>query len=225
MAINYPTSLDTTVGKGPSGSYTTTATNDVTFPHGGAHTDISAGVVALETLVGITNSTVTTTHEYRIRRNFYRVWTALDAMPPATLYATFGTVNSTPFLAFNDSATWGTVFIEATRWGAVLTSGVVIRLRWASATATTGSVVWGVAMERFGILTVASDHFDTQATATTTTNGTVEIITETDITLTTINSVVAGDVFRLQVQRLGANGSDTMVGDAQLFSVSIENAL
>lgn len=56
MSANYPASIDTTVGRGPFGAYATTATNDGTNPHGGAHNDLSTVVHALEVKVGITGS-------------------------------------------------------------------------------------------------------------------------------------------------------------------------
>jgi hypothetical protein len=150
----------------------------------------------------------------------WRQWNANEGLPPSTLYAVWSNVNSIPFLAFNASVTWSSVFMGKVPAGVTLASGVIVRLLWGSATATSGNVIWGVAIERFGILTVVSDHFDTQATATTTTNGSVSILTETAITQTAINSMTNGNTFRLQVQRTGG----TMVGDAQLFSVSIESA-
>lgn len=224
MSFSYPTSLDTAVGPGPSsGNRATTATNDATFPHGGSHADISGSIVALENMVGITNSTVTSSHEYRIRRQPWTVWSANDGLPSASGYATWSPVNSTPYLSFAQSVVSTTVFKWKVPWGAVLTGGVVIRLQWCSATATTGNVFWGVAIENFGVATVVSDHFDTQTTAAATVGGTVSITTETDITETN-NTLAAGQDFRLQVQRVGTSGSDTMVGAAQLFTVSIESA-
>jgi hypothetical protein len=67
-----------------------------------------------------------------------------------------------------------------------------------------------------------ADSFDTQVTATTTTSGTVKTLVETAITITTIDGVTAGDGLLLQVQRIGGNGSDTLVGDLCLETVSVE---
>lgn len=45
-----------------------------------------------------------------------------------------------------------------------------------------------------------------------------------EITLTTIDSVVAGDGFRLKITRDANNGSDTMTGDAELIAVEVRSA-
>lgn len=152
----------------------------------------------------------------------FKTWVVgLEGSPPATLYAVFGTQNSRPHLAFNDAATWGTLLFGVVPTGVALGSGFIVRLKWKSITVTTGNAVWGVALERMNT-GQGTDSLDTQATATTACSGTVSVLVETAITITTIDSMVAGDGFMLQVQRIGANGSDTMVGDGCLVTVSIE---
>jgi hypothetical protein len=71
-----------------------------------------------------------------------------------------------------------------------------------------------------------SDSFDTAATAGSTTNATSGIITTTEITITTIDSVAAGDPFRIKVFRDadGTSGTDDMTGDAELVSVEVRSA-
>ena len=157
-------------------------------------------------------------------------WTpffAQNGMPPASAHATLASVNSTYYLSYAASVISGIVFPGVVPKGVDLGGGVVIRIRWSSASATSGAVVWGVAMERFGTATIASDHWSTQQTGTTTVGGTVDIEVETAITITNVNlpgSLAAGDTFRLQVQRVGTNASDTMAGAAQLTRVSIKSA-
>jgi hypothetical protein len=152
------------------------------------------------------------------------VWVAgLEFSPPVTLYGTFTTRNARPLLAFNDAATWTTLFFNVVPLGSILTSGVIIRLYWMGATAVTGNVMWSVSIERMNT-DQDTDSFDTAGTGTTATNGTSGILTTTSITLTAIDNMVAGDPFALQVQRIGGNAADTMVGDAQLQFVSIESA-
>jgi hypothetical protein len=154
----------------------------------------------------------------------FKAWVAgIECFPPSTLYATFGTRNNRPFLAFNDSATWTTYAMTVLPTGITLTSGLIVRLKWMAATATTGSAVCGVAIERMNTDQDA-DSFDTQATATTACSATSGIAVETAITITTIDSAVAGDGIIIQVQRLGASGSDSLVGDLQLETVSVEAA-
>ncbi len=159
-------------------------------------------------------------------QNVWASWPAgLLFCPAATLYGVFSTTNSIPFLAFNDSATWTVSFMGMVPWGANLGAGCTVRLKWASHTATTNSVVWNASFERFGTAAVTSDHFGTAAAVTTAVGGTIDIVTTSSLPITYANmgSVVAGDWFRLLIQRIGANGSDTMVGDAALYTVSIES--
>jgi hypothetical protein len=59
MATNFPTSLDTLVNPLPG--------DNVNAPsHAAQHTNANDAIEALEQKVGITNSAVTTTHDYRI---------------------------------------------------------------------------------------------------------------------------------------------------------------
>jgi hypothetical protein len=152
----------------------------------------------------------------------FKVWTAgIEGYPPSTLYGTFGVRNNRPYLAFNDSATWTAYFMTVVPTGASLGSGLIVRLKWMAATATTGNAVLGVAIERM-TTDQDADSFDTQVTATTATSGTSGIAVETAITITTIDGVTALDGMIIQVQRLGANGSDTVTGDIQIETVSVE---
>jgi hypothetical protein len=71
---------------------------------------------------------------------------------------------------------------------------------------------------------IDADSFDTAASATAATSGTSGIPNYTEITLTTIDSVTAGDGFRLKITRNATSASDTMTGDAELISVEVRSA-
>lgn len=228
MAITYPTTLDSSVGPGPaSANRGTTATNDATFPHGGAHADISAAVVALETKLGIDTSAVTTTVDYKLRRRFFNVWTANDANPAAaTNYGVWTTRNFIPVLGFNDTTSYSSFFIGVCPPGAILTSGIVVRIKWMAATATTLKTVWGCSFERMNTDEDA-DSFDTEDTdsaTATTCSGTSGIMVESVVTCTHIDSMTVGDAYRLKIARKVADANDTMVGDAQVVTVTTESA-
>jgi hypothetical protein len=91
-------------------------------------------------------------------------------------------------------------------------------------TATSGDVRWGVAFERMNT-DLDSDSFDTVAEGNGTANGTSGIPTVTEITITTIDSIAAGDAFRLKVYREASDTTnDTMSGDAQLIAVEVRSA-
>jgi hypothetical protein len=121
--------------------------------------------------------------------------------------------------ATDESAVFAGVIPEAASLG----SGLKIRLHWMATTATSGNCIWDVSLERM-TTDLDSDSFDTIASATTATSGTSGIVTVTEITLTTIDSVTAGDGYRLMVTRDADNASDTMTGDAELVVVEVRSA-
>jgi hypothetical protein len=153
----------------------------------------------------------------------YAVFTATDNQPPATAFATLDTRNSIAVLDFDDASTKSAVFVGILPEAASLGSGLIVSLRWMATTATSGDVRWSVAWEKSNT-DLDSDSFDTATAATATANGTSGIVTVTNITCTTIDSLAAGDLFRLRVQRIGGDGADTMTGDAELVAVEIRSA-
>ena len=108
--------------------------------------------------------------------------------------------------------------------GASLGSGLKVRVHWAATTATTGSVKWGAAIERMNT-DMDVDSFETEASAYTTCSGTSGIPVVTEITVTVLESLAAGDLYRLKVRRIATDGSyDTMSGDAELIAVEVRSA-
>jgi hypothetical protein len=153
----------------------------------------------------------------------YAVFNAMDNQPPATAFATLDTRNSIAILDFDDSTDENAIFLSVIPEAAVLGSGLKIRIIWTATTATSGDCVWDAALERMNT-DIDSDSFDTAASVTTTTNGTSGVPNYSEITLTTIDSVTAGDGFRLKINRDANNGSDTMTGDAELIAVEVRSA-
>lgn len=152
----------------------------------------------------------------------YRIFTALDNNPPATLFATLDTRNSIPVLDF-DSATGETaIFMSVIPEGVTLTGGLNIRLNWMATTATSGNCVWNASMENMSGDT-DSDSFGTISSATTACNGTSGIMSLTQITLTDTDGATSGSPYRLKITRDGANASDTMTGDAELVTVEVRS--
>jgi hypothetical protein len=153
----------------------------------------------------------------------YAVFTPDNNQPTATAFATLDTRNSIAVLDFDDAATESAVFVGILPEAADVSSGLIVSLRWMATTATSGDVRWSVAWEKSNT-DLDSDSFDTATAATATANGTSGIVTVTNITCTTIDSLAAGDLFRLRVQRVGGDGADTMTGDAELVAVEIRSA-
>jgi hypothetical protein len=161
--------------------------------------------------------------EYSATSLTYARFNAMDNQPPATAFATLDTRNSIAILDFDDSTDENAIFLSIIPEAAVLGSGLKIRLIWTATTATSGDCVWDAALERMNT-DIDSDSFDTAASVTTTTNGTSGVPNYSEITLTTIDSVTAGDGFRLKINRDANNGSDTMTGDAELIAVEVRSA-
>ncbi len=155
----------------------------------------------------------------------YAVLAPWDAISPATNGATRDTRNGVRVLDFDDtteeSTIWdGLIMLESASLG----SGLLIRVNWTATSATTGSVRWGVQIERV-TSDIDADSFDTAAEAHSTTNGTSGIITTTEITITTIDSLAAGEPYRLKIYRdVSDTTNDTMTGDAELVSVEVRSA-
>lgn len=152
-------------------------------------------------------------------------FTWVHAEPPASNFASLDTRNSQACLAFDDTTEESVVFSGVIPDGADLASGLKIRIRWMSATATTGNVRWGVQIERDNTDSDA-DSFDTAFEAHTATSGTSGSRVWTEITITTIDSLTVGDAYRLKVYRDASDTTnDTVTGDAQLVRVEVQTVV
>lgn len=152
------------------------------------------------------------------------VFTPLVNQPPASNFATLDTRNSVAVLDFDAATDESAVFVGDIPEAAVLTSGLKVIISWAATSATSGACVWGAQFEKTTGQDIDTDSFDTAVTATTTTSGTSGVVNTTTITVTTIDSLAAGDCFRVKVYRDADNGSDTMTGDAELVAVEVQAA-
>jgi len=151
-------------------------------------------------------------------------FTASDNQPPASSFATLDTRNSVLVLDYDDATVESAVFVGQIPEGADLSSGISVRLYWMATSATTGNVRWRAEFEADGT-DLDSDSFDTATEATGAANGTSGIETLTTFTCTTIDSLAAGDRFRLRISRVGNDGTnDTMSGDAELVAVELRAA-
>lgn len=142
--------------------------------------------------------------------------------PPAASYATPDVRNSICVLDFDAAADEAAVFVDVLprNYGG---GGLTVYLHWAASSATSGTCRWGVQFER-GDTDMDADSFATAQAATGAANGTSGIVTTTTITMSSganMDSLAAGEAFRLRITRDANNGSDTMTGDAQLVAVEI----
>lgn len=149
-----------------------------------------------------------------------------DAILPASNYPQFVARNAHLVLAF-DTTTQETCYFEGIMpQNYANTTGVTIILWWMAATATSGTIGYGVTFERMDAGTdLDADSFATEqgTAAAVTVSGTSGQPLSQTVTCakgsTGMDSVVAGDVFRLRVRRDVAN--DTAAGDAQLIGIEI----
>src|SRR6478609_7961005 len=218
---SYPALLDTDATFGPTSGIVAGTTPLAAVGAGqgdqlGITKNLISGLIAIETRVGVNNSAVTTTLDFRTRKLPFKTWLAAKD-------ANAGTVTvrtSPPLLAFPAGVTTTALFFGIIPFGAVLTSGVIVRLNWIAATAVSGNVFWSLSIERLNTVQDV-DSFDTAVPSTVAPNATNGAGILTPVTITTIDGVLVGEGFALRVQRLSTAG---MLGDAQLQMLSIESA-
>src|SRR3990167_5271782 len=150
------------------------------------------------------------------------------AEPPAANYATFDTRNGILVLDF-DGTTEETVIFRGVLPSHYAGGGLTIDLYWMATSATSGDVVWGGSIERAqeGGTDQDADSFAAEQTATSTANGTSGIKTKTTLTFTSgavMDSLAAGEPFRLKIARKAADAADTMTGDAEWCEAHIKES-
>lgn len=154
------------------------------------------------------------------------VFTPAHNAAPAANYATFDTRNGHLVLDFDSATDESAVFpgvLPANYAGGGLTVTVV----WSATSATSGDVVWNGQVERLedeGTDTDA-DSFATAQAATATAPGTSGALQYTNLTFTSganMDSLAAGEAFRLKVTRDADNGSDSVLGDAEVHRVIVK---
>lgn len=161
------------------------------------------------------------------------VFTALHNEPPATAFATLDVRagGSTPaeqlvvldFDADTDETAEFGGFMPRV-YGA---GGITVTIGWMATTATTGNCIWDVS---FKSVSDDADDMDTKAfaavnsvtDAAASASGEVAYATVTFTDGADMDSVAAGEYFRMRVTRDANNASDTMSGDAELVFVEIK---
>jgi hypothetical protein len=155
------------------------------------------------------------------------ILTPLNNEPPASAYATLDLRNLHPVLEFDQSTDEEAVF-TAMLPRHYAGGGITVRLVWAADGVTSGNVVWETAFER---INDGGQDLDADSFATANSSGAVAVpgtdgVTKyTDIAHTNggqIDSLAAGEAFRLKVRRDANHGSDTAAADAQLIAVELK---
>lgn len=152
------------------------------------------------------------------------VFTPLQNEPPSANYATLDLRNSHPVLDFdastNESAVFTAVMPQHYDGG-----GVTVLAHYAMSSAESGDIDWDVAFERVGDqqLDIDGDSFaaaqSVDNTTVPATTGLVDIVSVAFTDGAQMDSVAAGESFRIKITRDAA--SDTAAGDAELVAVEI----
>lgn len=101
--------------------------------------------------------------------------------------------------------------------------GLTVELKWAAASATTGSVVWGAAVRRAADdaedldTSHTYDFNNASAAAAPSASGELSYDNVTFTDGADMDSLANNEAFVLRVRRDPTNGSDDMAGDAQLW--------
>ena len=154
------------------------------------------------------------------------VFTPAMSEPPSTNFGTLDTRNGVLVLDFDDTTDESTQFpgFMPRRYDG---GGLTVTIGWMATTATTGNCIWDIA---FKSVSDDADNLDTKAfaaansvTATTATaSGEVDYAEITFTDGADMDSVAAGEYFRIQINRDANNGSDTLSGDAELVFIEIK---
>jgi len=151
-------------------------------------------------------------------------------VPQTSGFATLDTRTSgVPVLDFDPTAVEAATFTGLLPEAAVTTNGLKIRLAWTADTVTnTDAVVWGIQFQRIDTTTdLDTDAFSNTFTATAAASGTAGVPVITELTLTgtaLLDSVVAGDFYRVRISRDATHTSDALTADACLVACEIRDA-
>lgn len=159
--------------------------------------------------------------------NTLQIFGPLDNEPPSASFATLDVRNLHPVLDFDGAADESAVF-SGILPRSYAGGGVTVYIHFAATSATSGNVVWISAFERIGdgSQDIDSDSFATGNTVTHATSGTsgnVEIASIAHTDGSQMDSIAAGELFRIKITRDADNASDTVdATDVELLGIEIK---
>ena len=153
------------------------------------------------------------------------VFTPTMNEPPTSNPATLDWRNYHPVLDFDTGTDEYAIFSAVMPQSYSGTTGVTVYVHYSMSTATSGTCAWQVSWERIGD---GQQDVDTDSWATANniaavtvpgTSGNVDIVNTTFTDGADMDSVAAGELFRIRVNR--DVSADTGAGDAELHAVEI----
>lgn len=150
----------------------------------------------------------------------------LAAEFPASNFAPLTMVNRRPALAFDAAAD------ESAYWTGVAPQGlsgtITVVVHYCMASAVTGSVYFQAQIEAItpgdAVDLDAGNSFDSANSGNGAVPGTAGYEQAISITMTNADSIAAGDLFRLALNRDADNASDTAAGDCYVLGVELRDA-
>lgn len=228
-----PGTLDTlnelAAALGNDANFATTMTNALALKSPIASPTFT-GVPAAPTAAGGTNTTQLATTAFvatavsGVSKKKVLTFGPSDNEPPASNYAVYGVRNNHPYLAFDTTTQWTAQFsgVLPTDYAG---NGLTCTVYVAAETAITGTIGFDAAIERIdaSVLDIDADSYATAKTITATTvPGTSGMILALSCTFSSgaeMDSLAAGEAFRLRIRRDVAN--DTAAGNAQVIAATI----
>jgi len=157
----------------------------------------------------------------------FRTFLPTDNQPPASAYATPDYRNTHPILDFDGTTDEEAVFksvLPTTYDG----GGLTVDTYWSFTSATSGSLRVQAAIERIDVssLDIDADSFAAFQSAGGTAPGTSGMVVKATVTFTAgaqMDSLAAGEMFRLKIRRDadGTSGTDDITTDAELHAVAV----
>lgn len=148
-------------------------------------------------------------------------------VPPSSAHADRGVVQNRAYLAF-DASTVEAMYSKAVQMPAAYTGSGTLKadILYAAASATSAKFDFEISVEALtaddAVDTDAGDSFDTANAANETVPGTAGYMSVLTITLTNKDSVAAGDMFRIKLERDADDATDdTATGDARVYLVNV----
>ena len=157
--------------------------------------------------------------------NIVRSWLPQDAVFPDSSLPTLNKVNNHAVLEFQ-AANDETCYLHGFTPDNYSSGGdLEIVFAYAQDSGTTGNVRWRARLEALDGSALGSDGFGSWVASNDAVPGTAGNITTHTITLTTgnsgLDSIAAGEPFRLNIGREGSNGGDTATGVSRLVAVEM----